>query len=237
MSWRTATERLSRLAVTDVAKKHFGAGQHQYRFAPPLTEREVARFERKHRVRLPEEYRSFLLEVGNGGAGPGYGVFPLGRDTEFESFLAAAPRPLRWLASIAKFRRPFAKLSDAFPYRERLRLAPEEIAALGADGGPEADPIPPGALPICTHGCGLRDWLVLSGEEAGHVWHDALAEYGSAVQDYCPALGWAPWEHADGRHMTFDEWWNHWLTTALDGGELQLPSASSMPQSLDDPPT
>jgi hypothetical protein len=49
------------------------------RLSPPLSETDVAEFEAKHDITLPEPYRRFLLEVGNGGDGPPYyGLAPLG---------------------------------------------------------------------------------------------------------------------------------------------------------------
>jgi len=38
----------------------------------------VAIFELDLSIELPNEYRSFITKAGNGGAGPAYGVFPLG---------------------------------------------------------------------------------------------------------------------------------------------------------------
>src|SRR5947207_14343432 len=56
----------------------FGANEHEYILNPTLTEEEVNRFEIKYRISLSSEYRKFLIEVGNGGAGPYYGIFKLG---------------------------------------------------------------------------------------------------------------------------------------------------------------
>src|SRR5439155_11814218 len=64
----------------------FGAQAHKFALAEPLSESEVARFEAEYGVRLPEAYRTFLLEAGASGAGPYYGLLPLGRWRTFASF-------------------------------------------------------------------------------------------------------------------------------------------------------
>ncbi|MFG3055401.1 SMI1/KNR4 family protein [Kitasatospora sp. NPDC048239] len=56
-----------------------GSG-HRFLLDPPLTESEVAEAEEELDVSFPAAYRRFLLEVGAGGAGPHYGIFPLRRD-------------------------------------------------------------------------------------------------------------------------------------------------------------
>jgi hypothetical protein len=56
----------------------FGASFHQYKLNPPATLDEVLAFEQKYNVTLPDCYRAFLLNVGNGGAAPYYGLYQLG---------------------------------------------------------------------------------------------------------------------------------------------------------------
>ena len=55
----------------------FGSRYHQYRMNPPCTPEEIDLFEKQHDITLPEDFRLFLTEMGNGGAGPYYGIYPL----------------------------------------------------------------------------------------------------------------------------------------------------------------
>jgi hypothetical protein len=64
--------KLAQAAANPALLESFGAKAHSYRLNPPLSEAEVAAFEADHAVRLPEEYRLFLLEAGDGGVGPSY---------------------------------------------------------------------------------------------------------------------------------------------------------------------
>ncbi len=69
--------RLEVLRRADPGLTRFGAEAHQYLLNQPLTPSEVTAFEARYGLSLPGEYRSFLLEVGDGGAGPFYGIFRL----------------------------------------------------------------------------------------------------------------------------------------------------------------
>lgn len=74
---------LHRLRAADTRFRVFGSQWHRYQLGPVLSEAKLAAFESANGIRLPEDYRGFLSEVGNGGAGPFYGLEPLdpfGRD-------------------------------------------------------------------------------------------------------------------------------------------------------------
>ena len=69
---------LGLLRAADTGFRVFGSDHHRYRLGSVLSEAELTAFELANGVRLPEDYRRFLSEIGNGGAGPFYGLEPLG---------------------------------------------------------------------------------------------------------------------------------------------------------------
>jgi len=54
--------------------KIFGASKHKFQLNPVATTKQVIEFENKYNFSFPDEYRRFILEVGDGGAGPYYGI-------------------------------------------------------------------------------------------------------------------------------------------------------------------
>ena len=55
----------------------FGVKEQEVSYNPCLSEEDIKEFEHKHCITLPDDYRTFISEIGNGGFGPGYGLLPL----------------------------------------------------------------------------------------------------------------------------------------------------------------
>ncbi len=68
---------LEKARAADPQCKKFGADHHKYQWNPPASLDEVEKFEQEIGTTLPQDYRDFLLQAGNGGAGPYYGLFCL----------------------------------------------------------------------------------------------------------------------------------------------------------------
>lgn len=68
---------VKKAAIADKNCEVFGASKHKYQLNQVLSEKEVRQFEKEYHVKLPEEYVFFLTKVGNGGAGPYYGIYSL----------------------------------------------------------------------------------------------------------------------------------------------------------------
>lgn len=62
----------------DSGLEMFGASKHQYKLNPPVNLPFVRAIEEEYRFRFPEDYVQFITEIGDGGAGPGYGLFSFG---------------------------------------------------------------------------------------------------------------------------------------------------------------
>jgi SMI1/KNR4 family protein SUKH-1 len=198
---RFIQESIAALRRRDTGLLLSGASSHAYVLNPPLSEADVAQFETIHGIRLPEDYRDFLVHVGNGGAGPRRGVLKLGEMRREEHWMGADTGALR----------------EPWPHRTAWNTPPEELEVIEALPGEARrvardahdkkywdEALTAGALPLCDHGEGLRDWLVVSGPEAGTVWHDGRAR-GKGLLPYEP----------EGHHWAFEDWYLSWLNHAL----------------------
>ncbi|MBP7689594.1 MAG: SMI1/KNR4 family protein [Thermoflexales bacterium] len=192
---------LNQLRTVDTALGAFGAQAHGYVLQPALSEAEVAEFEQAISVTLPAPYRDFLLNAGNGGVGPGYGLQTLAawHCEEFSQVTSvittkSGERFETGTGDRATLARP-SDPSKPYPFTETW----------GAPGPDEDLPIPEGSHPFdgCLYlsdiGCGYSYLLVVTGEAAGQVWVDYTAGDGqvSKVAD------------------SFDAWYANWLDEAL----------------------
>jgi hypothetical protein len=98
----TATIRDDLQRVRIAAPASVGSNGHRFTLNAPLVEAEVAAFERQHAISRPVDYRRFLMELGNGGAGPYYGVHPIG------AFDGATGEVEAWGDFIGSLAEPFA---------------------------------------------------------------------------------------------------------------------------------
>lgn len=81
--------KLAAVKKVDRKLEVFGADSHKYFMHPPLSMQELRAFEETYEVQLPECYKAFLLQVGNGGtgylgsgAGPFYGLYSFGENVD-----------------------------------------------------------------------------------------------------------------------------------------------------------
>ena len=166
----------------------FGAYSHQYKLAAPAGEEAIRKFEGQQGVRLPEEYRDFLTFIGNGGAGPYYGLYGL---KALEDDLSDS-RGLRRCRSLEE---PviYPKMSE----EEWDRIVNPESRQKGEKVYPYT-----GVLPIGTQGCTLMTGLMLTGPYRGQVvYYD---------NDFCGPPFFV-------REKGFLSWYERWLREVVAG--------------------
>ncbi|MEG4200923.1 SMI1/KNR4 family protein [Microcoleus sp. Pol12A5] len=135
-------ELLRRLRQEDKNLRVFGADSHQYKLEQTLAEAELQSFEQKHKIKLPKDYRLFLKEIGNGGAGPFYGLELLEKAAQYRDL----SKPF-----------PFTKATDSY--------SDEELEEWG-----DRDEYP-GVLELCHQGCAIYSYLVVNGPAHGTIWN------------------------------------------------------------------
>jgi uncharacterized protein (TIGR02996 family) len=180
--------KIDQLRALDTGFRVFGArwpdAGHEYLLNPPLAETELIDFELRHGNTLPAEYRAFLLRVGNGRVGPGYGL-----------------AVLDLTADLPRLRMPFGPTpADADSLAAAARAAQETGNWLA---------IPPfrhawsqrGYLRLAHNGCSNYTAIVVSGPRRGEMWNENLRFVPHPERDGRPE-GFLAW---------YEGWLDRWL--------------------------
>jgi hypothetical protein len=208
-------EQLDEMRRLDANRCKFGASDHRYALAPPVEPELLRLVETTLGSTLPADYRRFLTALGDGGAGPYYGILSLE-----ESIIRLAPawkepsevgvREL--IPALPAFTRDFPLESDV-DFGEIIGQPAnweEHVARLERDLEYYAqwyklqdqyvnEPYDGGWIPICDFGCGDFFTLVLRGKRRGTIWVNSLD---SATGFYCLEVG-------------FEQFYRRWLDHAL----------------------
>lgn len=160
-------EKLRKARKADKHYEVFGASSHQYKLNAPVKEEEVTAFEAKHGFTLPACYRAFILGVGHGGnsysnsgAGPYYGIYPLGEDID------ALVEPVYLKNDCLIYPGMTTEYWDSLvaslnAERDEEISDEEYYAEMGRVFG--------GIMPIGSQGCSFLHGIVLNGPYTGRV--------------------------------------------------------------------
>ena len=203
--------KLEELKRLDKRLEIFGASSHKYEFNEPLSMEELNQFEAKYKVTLPKDYKAFLNEVGNGGAGPYYGVYPLKEDlgdveNKFELLQFDFPHKEEWNLSDKIFTK-FDEITGD-DYEEEDGNFDEEIADFFSNifwSNYYKDELTYGSIYISNYGCGLRFLFIISGEEKGKIWFDGRADRGGIYPEIDDKEN----------HLDFSDWYIDWLNESI----------------------
>ncbi len=191
---------------TDRYLEVFGSKSHEYVLNSPLSESEVNDFEKQYNFVLPECYRTFLTQIGNGGinytnsvvgdsgAGPCYGVFSLGHIGHFIC------DPVTEYHRKAPY---FNSLITDEIWTDRFDSIEDDLSDEQCDI--EIGKMYSGIINIGYCGCSGYYGIMLNGVDKGKV------VYTYDEFEYCPHFA---------EENNFLDWYENWLNRIISGKEI-----------------
>ncbi|KPV59321.1 hypothetical protein QJ48_11785 [Paenibacillus sp. A3] len=151
------TTKLEKAMRKDTDFLVFGASSHKYKVYEKLTAKELADWQAKNQVTLPEPYSQFLTKVGNGGAGPYYGIYSIEKATSYTERNALT----------AKCVLHPRMTKEEWNHLIEPLINDEDISDSEYDAA--YNMVMGGMLCIGTQGCEYDMYLVLEGEHRGKI--------------------------------------------------------------------
>lgn len=185
--------KLTQAQVADPQCKVFGASGHRYRIAGPVPASDLLALEQRYNIKLPDDYRLFMQEIGP-GAGPFYGLYdPRQHAADLVTNSQALGQPSHWRPDMSE--EEWAALTLPFESDDMSAKAFERAT----------DDLFAGLLPLGTQGCTYYHALLLSGKHRGRVVN--LDEERNP-----PKFAY---------ESNFLDWYERWLDEILDGTLLR----------------
>jgi hypothetical protein len=179
--------------AADPQCKVFGASGHQYRVAGPVPASDLLALEQRYNIKLPDDYRLFMQEIGP-GAGPFYGLYdPRQHAADLVTNSQALRQPSRWRPDMSE--EEWAALTFPFESDDMSATAFEQAT----------DDLFAGLLPLGTQGCTYYHALLLNEKYRGRVVN--LDEERNP-----PKFAY---------ESNFLDWYERWLDEILDGTLLR----------------
>jgi SMI1 / KNR4 family (SUKH-1) len=204
-------EQLNRISSKIVTLKNtdkdltlFGSSHHQYKLNEIISTEEITKFEQQYGITLPKDYVGFVTTLGNGGAGPYYGLEPFGNslfaDLDNKSmdtllnpskpFLHTVPWNLEFSTlfdheiNAEEYENEYVKFEEQYFDKEQMN----------------------GAIAICNCGCASSINLIVHGQEYGNIWTD----------DRAGGMGILPsFELGNKDKISFLDWYELWLDNSM----------------------
>lgn len=196
--------KLDELKQLDTDFEVFGSQKHNYTLNPTLSPEIIRQFDAKYKVNLPSGYVDFLTTLGNGGAGPFYGLEPFENivfddlDYKIKGSLLNPSKPfLHTEAWNLEFEPTVCEDENEKEYDRQY----EEFTNLYFD----KEHIN-GVIAICNYGCGIRINLVVNGKEYGNIWTDDRGNDGGIY----PTI-----QLGEKTKIGFLDWYELWLDNSI----------------------
>ncbi|WP_176891924.1 SMI1/KNR4 family protein [Fusobacterium varium] len=195
MECKSIEEKLKKLIELDKDFSIFGSESHEYIINSKLTEEEIQNFEAKNQLTLPSEYREYLKNIGNGGAGPFYGLLELeDNDNNLTDLSMEFPYTYDKPLKLVEVYEAMDEMDDENEEEQEQFL--NEIYEKSVRG----------IIFLAHEGCGMYSVLVVKGEEYGNVWYF----------DFANDAGTYPLtSEKTGKSMKFFEWMELWIDKSL----------------------
>lgn len=196
---------IDKVAEKDKKYEIFGASAHKYHLHETVSPAWVKEFEKQYQIKLPEEYVFFITKIGNGGAGPYYGIRPLSLDKKDEKCYKNLSKPSVFDENYPQFYKECLALRKDGESGEQA-FSHEKEDELNSRFDAMCDRIEDGVLNINTQGCTYDTLFVVSGSRRGEI---VYLDWNLEVE-YPPVL----------THMTFLAWYQGFFEEILAGYDI-----------------